>query len=128
MRWMLLALMPLLAGCAGDETLRAYGAADRDWQLQSLDGAPFAARVVLRFPEKGVLMGEAPCNRFSGQQEAPYPWFEARGVVTTKRACPDLVLESAFLSALQAMTLAEVSGDVLVLSTPEGREMVFAAQ
>lgn len=128
MRWMLLAVVPLLAACTGDETLRAYGAADRDWQLQSIDGAPFAARAVLRFPEKGVLMGEAPCNRFSGQQEAPYPWFEARRVVTTKRACPDLALESAFLTALQSMTLAEVSGDVLVLSTPDGREMVFSAQ
>lgn len=48
--------------------------------------------------------------------------------MTTKRACSDLDLESRFLAALREMTLSEVSGDILVLSTPAGREMVFAAR
>jgi heat shock protein HslJ len=125
--WMMAGVLAL-AGCAGDETVRAYGAADRDWHLQSIDGVAFSAKAVLRFPQEGQLSGEAPCNTFSARQDAPYPWFEARQIVTTKRACSDLDLESRFLAALREMTLSEVSGDILVLSTPAGREMVFAAR
>lgn len=120
------ALLP--AACDRDETLTGYGAADRLWTLQSLDGAPFPARATLTFPEPGRLAGQAPCNSFSGPQAAPYPWFDTGPLVTTRRACPDLAQETAFLSALEAMTLAEVQGDVLILSTEEGRELVFAAE
>lgn len=122
-------LLPFaLMGCVGDETLRAYGAADQDWHLQSIDGAAFAAQAVIRFPDRNVIAGEGPCNSFSGRQEAPYPWFEVTAIAATKRACPDLQHESRFFAALQSMTLSEVSGSVLILSTPEGREMVFAAR
>lgn len=118
----------LLSACGADETLRAYGARDRDWHLQSIDGTPFAARGTLRFGDRGALSGEGPCNQLSGKQLAPYPWFQVKELTSTRRACPELVAEGQFLAALEAMTLAEVSGDVLVLSTPEGREMVFAAK
>jgi heat shock protein HslJ len=56
---------------------------------------------------------------------APYPWFEAGDIAVTRRACPDLAAETAFFDALADMTLAEVAGDALILSTPDGREMVF---
>jgi len=38
----LLALLPFaaLSLCQGDETLRAYGAADKTWQLTELNGTP----------------------------------------------------------------------------------------
>lgn len=120
-------LLSLLAACTGDETLSAYGAADKTWVLTEIDGQPFAARATLGFPEPGRLAGQAPCNTYSGEQTAPYPWFEARQILSTKAACKDLQQEQLFLSALSTMTLSEVSGDVLVLSTPEGREMVFKA-
>lgn len=123
---MLMALA--LSGCVGDETLRTYGAADRDWHLQSIDGSGFTARAIVRFPDRGVISGEGPCNSFSGKQEAPYPWFEVKAIAATKRACPDLSQEAAFFAALRFMTLAEVSGDVMILSTPDGREMVFEAK
>jgi heat shock protein HslJ len=47
--------------------------------------------------------------------------------LSTKMACPDLKAEYKFFKALEAMTLAEVLNDVLILSTSEGREMVFKA-
>lgn len=123
----MLALAGLLE-CNGDETLSAYGAADVTWVLHELDGAPVAARATLVFPEAGRIAGNAPCNRFSARQEAPYPWFEAADIAATRRACPDLATEGRFLAALAEVTLAEVAGDTLILSNDAGREMVFRAE
>jgi len=117
----------LLASCYGDETLSAYGASDVTWQLEELDGNPFQASASLTFPEEGQVAGNAPCNSFSGQQSAPYPWVEITDLAVTRRACPDLAAEGEFLAALSEMTLAEVSGDLLILSNDNGREMVFQA-
>ncbi len=118
-------LLLALAACREDETVAGYGAAGVIWRLETIDGAAFAASATLTFPAEGEISGEAPCNRFFGRMETPYPWFEAKNLAVTRRACPDLPAESAFFAALGAMTLAEVSGDTLILSTPEGREMVF---
>lgn len=122
------ALIPLVlaAACRGDETVAAYGAGASLWHLNGIDGAAFAARATLGFPAAGRIAGEAPCNAYSGRMAAPYPWFEATDIAATRRACPDLAAETAFFDALSAMTLAEVAGDTLILSTPEGCEMVFA--
>ena len=112
----------------GDETLSGYGATGVVWQWAELDGQSVAARATLIFPEEGRIEGEAPCNRFSGVQTVPYPWFKAERIAATKRACPDLAAEAAFLEALSEMTLAELAGDVLILRNDAGREMVFRAE
>jgi heat shock protein HslJ len=57
----------------------------------------------------------------------PYPWFEAGSVTATKRMCPEIEAETLYFTALGAMSLSEVLGDTLILSTPEGRKMVFKA-
>jgi heat shock protein HslJ len=126
-RYLLPALL-LLPACRADETLSGYGAAGQVWELRQLDGIPFSATATITFPEAGQIAGQAPCNRYSGQQSAPYPWFEVRGVAATRMACPDLALESAFFEALAAMTLSEISGPVMILSNTEGREMLFRAR
>lgn len=117
-----------LSGCFKDETLTGYGAGGVTWELTEMDGSKFPATATLRFPEKGRISGKAPCNAFNGTQSAPYPWFKAENIASTKRACPDLVLENRFFTALGAMTLAEISGDTFVLSNDAGREMVFRAK
>lgn len=114
-----------LMQCSGDETVSGYGAGNVVWKLLDLDGAPFDARATLEFPEEGKLAGDAPCNRYFGTQSAPYPWFKLEQVGATRMACPDLDKETVFLDALQAMTLAEVAGDTLLLSNDDGREMLF---
>ncbi|WP_366140313.1 META domain-containing protein [uncultured Roseobacter sp.] len=123
----LLVLCGALTACREDETLTAYGAAEKTWQLTELDGAAISYTASLRFPEPGRIAGTAPCNSFNGAMTVPYPWFEARDLVVTRRACPALTEETAYLSALTEMTLSEVLGDTLILSTPEGRSMVFTA-
>lgn len=114
-----------LAACLGDETVTEYGGGGQPWRLTEIDGAAYGASATLSFDGAGRISGEAPCNRYSGRMAAPYPWFEATAVVATRRACPDIAAEAAFFAALEAMSLAEVSGGTLILSTPEGRQMVF---
>lgn len=117
----------LLAGCRGDETIAAYGAADIKWQLTEIDGQPYAATATLHFPEPGRIAGITPCNNYSAVSDAPYPWFDTQQLSVTRMACDDLAAESQFLQALQDMTLSEVSGSTLILSNVAGHEMLFTA-
>ena len=119
------ALCAGVAGCFADETVAGYGARDKAWLLDELDGAPFSAKATLIFPNKGRIAGDAPCNKYSATMEAPYPWFETGPILVTRRACPDLEAEGDFLRALESMSQAEVLGSVLILSNDAGREMVF---
>lgn len=114
-----------LAGCRDDETVGAYGAADRVWTLVELDGTAFQQRATLTFPTNDEIAGNAPCNSYSGAMAIPYPWFEAGPLAVTRMACPELEAETRFFSALADMTLSEVAGDFLILSNDEGREMLF---
>lgn len=125
LRAALIGSLLLANACAGDESLSAYGAAGEMWQLRSIDGAAFSASAHLTFPEPGRIAGRGPCNSLQGSQTAPYPWFETGSLAVTRAACPEREAEAAFLQALQEMTLAEVSGDVLILSNEAGREMLF---
>lgn len=126
-RLCLLPALLLAAACSGDETLSAYGAAGKMWQLHSIDGKAYAASASLRFPEPGKITGRGPCNSFHGAQTAPYPWFTVAALAVTRAACAELAAETAFLQALQEMTQAEAAGDVLILSSDAGREMLFKA-
>lgn len=116
-----------LSQCDTNETVAAYGAADQVWVLTELDGVAFAARATLTFPAPDKIAGKAPCNSYQGEMNAPYPWFDAEQVATTRMACRDLQAETAFLAALSAMSLSEVSGDTMILTNDAGGEMLFKA-
>jgi heat shock protein HslJ len=117
-----------LAACQADETLTGYGAADKTWVLNTIDGAAFTARATISFPAEGSVTGQAPCNSFAAEQTAPYPWFSLSAARATRMACAELDQEQAFFTALSSMTLVEISGDVLILSNDVGGEMVFNAE
>jgi heat shock protein HslJ len=114
-----------LAGCKYDESVSGYTASSTVWSLTELDGEVFTPRATIAFPEKGKVSGTGPCNSFSASQTVPLPWIEIRNLVSTKMACPDLSMETVFFSALGDMSLAEVAGNVMILSNESGREMVF---
>lgn len=121
-------IVSLLAACQSDETVRAYGGADRVWALELLNDKPFTATATLTFPEEGRIAGQAPCNRYFGGMTVPYPWFKADAIGSTKMACPDLDAEQIYFHALGEATLSEVAGDTLILSNTDGLEMVFKAR
>ncbi|NOE28139.1 META domain-containing protein [Ruegeria sp. HKCCD6157] len=125
----LILTLPLLAlfQCDKDETVAAYGAADQTWVLREIDGQPYEASALLRFPEEGGIAGNAPCNSYDGTLNAPYPWFEVQNLNATRAACAGLEAEGFYFAALMAMTQSEVSGNVLILRNEDGHEMVFTA-
>lgn len=118
-------LVLILGACKKDETVAAYGAANQIWQVVEVDDIPFPATATLTFPQAGIVSGSGPCNQFTADLTTPYPWFELGPIKITKRACPDLKAETIFVDALADMTLVEVLEDTMILSTPEGRSILF---
>lgn len=114
----------ILAQCSADESLTAYGASGKSWQLQEIDGIAFGEMATISFPKPMSFGGDAPCNSFSGTISAPYPWFEIKEMRVTERACPALAAEQSFLTTLGRMTEAEVSGNTLILRG-NGQTMLF---
>lgn len=127
MHRLLIAFVLLTSACQADETVTAYLTGPSVFNVVSIDGAPFAANAIIDLSEAGHIAGTAPCNQYSAEQKAVYPWFEAGMIIATRMACPDLDAESLYLTALSEMTLSEVAGDILILSNTDGREMVFQA-
>ena len=125
MRLVSLFLLSLPFSCA-DETISGYADPKATYRLQELSGEIFAARATISFPEEGQVKGNAPCNTWSAQQSAPYPWIEISQIQVTRRACTALADEQRFFDALQKVTLAEVQGELLILSNDTGAMMVFA--
>lgn len=123
----LLASFVGLTACVGDETIARYAVPGAEYELVDVDGAAFGPRATITFPEAGRVVGQGPCNRYSAPQSEVYPWFNLGPIAATRMACPDLAAEAAFFDALAAMTLAEVAGNTLILTAPDGREMVFRA-
>ncbi len=118
-------LAALLSGHQPDETASAFAGETTVYALVELDGATFASSATIGFPDEGRAVGEGPCNRWSADQPAPYPWVAFGPIAATKRACAELESEGHFFAALAEMTLIEVTGDTLILSNDAGREMVF---
>lgn len=114
-------------GCP-DETISGFVDTASAYHLRSIDGASFDASATIVFQGQGDASGSGPCNTWSAEQRVPYPWFELGPIAATKRACDALDAEAQFFQALSEMSLAEVSGTVLILSNDDGREMLFEAQ
>ena len=125
MRYFSPAVLVLLAACNEDETVSGYVGDSTVFTLQSINEQPFQASATIDLSETGKVSGEGPCNSYSAEQSAPYPWFNLGPVVATERACEDLSAEVTFFQSLQSMTIAEVNGPILILTNDAGREMVF---
>ncbi len=117
----------LLAACLKDETASGYVDQTVVFQLVEFDGRPYPGAATISFPEAGQVRGQGPCNTYSAEQSAPYPWFNIGPIRGTRRTCPILAQETLFLRALQSMTLIEVLGTVIILRDDDGHEMVFHA-
>jgi heat shock protein HslJ len=115
----LLFFLLTLAGCLRDESVTGYAAGI--WELETDE----AVRITLDLTARGRISGHGPCNSYSAPQTAPYPWFEPGPLASTRAICPDLAAEQRFLAALSGMTLAEVSGPVLILSNDTGDRLEF---
>ncbi|MEL7025885.1 MAG: META domain-containing protein [Pseudomonadota bacterium] len=123
-----LVLPMILSTCGPDETISGYANPEAVYQLESIGGQSFLATATISFPEIGKVVGQGPCNTFSAEQTVPYPWIDIGPIAATRRACPDLADEAAYFEALGRVTLAEVAGDDLILTTEDGVDLVFVRQ
>lgn len=109
---------------AGTGGGRSWADHDTVWKLVEIDGQAFGAEATLSIGAAAVI-GRGPCNSFRASQTADYPKLDIRQMAVTRRACPEMALESAYLERLQRMTEGEMRGDRLVLSNAAGNRLVF---
>ncbi len=104
--------------------MRDQSVEDR-WILQSLGGtaADFVAEIDLTTP--GAVSGKGPCNSFAGKVEGEVPDMAFGPLRMTRRACPQMAEENAFVQALQAVSTAELRDGELVLTGETGDDLVF---
>lgn len=99
---------------------------DTVWKLESVAGAPVTGDVTLQIGADGAVSGNASCNQYAGTNSATLPEFLLGPVAATQMLCPDMSTEMAYLAALELITRAEIQDGMLVLSSPDGAQMVFA--
>lgn len=124
MRNFLFILIILISACRPDETISGQ-TNDQEWVLQSIKGAQIDATITITFTTDGKVTGRAPCNAYFATQTAPLPWFELGPIGATKRACPNLKLESTYFQTLAMANVAEVTSDTLILSKDETALLTF---
>lgn len=117
----------LAAGCVSLENVGFYGGVGQVWVLSSIDSQSVSVRSDMRIGQFGALSGQSACNSWQAKDISVYPWFDVETVTSTLKDCPEREAEQAFYEALKDMTIAEVVGETLILSTVDGREMVFKA-
>ncbi|MBW4982596.1 META domain-containing protein [Mameliella sp. CS4] len=125
MRGLILAglLSALVPGAWADMTLPPE---NTHWVLQSMGGEMVDFDASLDLTTPGKVSGKAPCNSFGGRVEGAWPGLSFGPLRLTRRACPELAQENAFVMALRQVTQAELRDDQLVLRDAEGNEMVFS--
>ena len=84
--------------------------------------------ITVWFPEIWQLEARTPCFRHSAKITVPYPWFAAAGIRSKEQRCIQTEIEDRFLRQLTTMTLSEVQGGILILTSDDGSELVFRAQ
>jgi len=122
-----LIVLVALMGCVAENTVSEFVMSDAVYVLERLGGDPFAARATITFPGPGKVLGEAPCNRWSGAQTLDYPLVKIGPILSTKRTCGEQAEETAFFTALERMKRVEATGAIVILSDGAGAEMVFRA-
>ncbi|MDP3194777.1 META domain-containing protein [Tabrizicola sp.] len=123
-------LLPVLAVLAMTAcTAEAQDPTGVEWELLAIDGQVVDIPATLTVDAEGTLSGKAPCNRYTGRNQAHLPDLMLGGVAATRMACDRLQDEQVYFAALAAMTRLERVGDrTLVLTGPDGRSMEFARE
>jgi len=118
MRRPVMSCVLLLAACAAPAPSPAPADPTGEWLLASLQGEPVADPMSLTL-RAGEASGVGPCNRFRGSAKLGGESIALGPLVATRRACPGLALENAWLGALTDATRFAVAGPVLTLFGPD---------
>jgi heat shock protein HslJ len=122
MRWLCLILC--LAACDPHPKVQA-AFLTHNWQLDTLNGLPFNARVTMDVRPTGLVLGATPCNRFSGTLTRFPSGWEFGPIRLRNTPCLQSNAEAAFIQAIAQVTRSQVQGIRLILTGPVIR-MEFA--
>lgn len=128
MRWVFYICAILLVACRPDETISGQTNPQNTWVLKTINDHPVNTRITIHFLENRRISGQAPCNRYSGTQTLPLPWFKIERLTITKAACIDVAhtaLEHTYLMVLQNMTIAEIADSTLILTNDQNETLVY---
>lgn len=120
-------LILALAACTPDETVSGFADQETPFTLVEWNGAPTEIDATISFGPDGAFSGRAPCNRYFGKTDVPYPWFRSGPIGSTRMACAALSAERLYFEQLHAMTLIEVSGPLILLTNDDGARLLFRA-
>lgn len=131
-------ILLILAACAAEppasltRVSHPTTLAGTTWRLLSIQGraVPAIPELTLAFDGDRVS-GNGGCNSFGGQftYEPASGALAVSGLLSTMRACVEAArndVESAYLKALQGVSLATIDADGHLVLTGEGAELVFA--
>lgn len=106
---------------SGNDNCRLPGAnlAHTRWQLTALGGETLDAtreqQPYLTLDGDGKVHGNAGCNGLNGSYEQKGESLTFGPLATTRKACPDMEGEQAFLQALKAVSGFRIDGELLTL-------------
>jgi heat shock protein HslJ len=127
----LLALAFVVGCCPCRKYRRANGVplVGTQWRLVQLDEQEMAdATITLRFDSRHQLEGEACCNSYRADCTAePGGRLHVEPIRTTRMSCPQLAVESAYLTMLQQVIRYEMDAKMLILSDSLRVRAVFEA-
>jgi heat shock protein HslJ len=95
-----------------------------NWNLYQIDGKAysFEKKITLNFKESDVkLTGEAPCNNYLGRYTHGGDIIILSQIASTKKMCPDLEIETKYLSLLQSTSKFIILGTSLNLYDSSGK-------
>jgi heat shock protein HslJ len=132
-RWAALALVLVLAGCAGKPSAPPEPSIVGLWQAQEIAGTavPADARVTLSLYGDGRAVGRAGCNNYTTKYQRTGGTISFAPAISTKMACaPELMaLEQSYLDTLMAATQVERRPDgTLALISGNGAQLLFRRQ
>ncbi|MBK9732828.1 MAG: META domain-containing protein [Chitinophagaceae bacterium] len=103
---------------------------ETNWRLFSMNAqkanAPDGGQIpTLSFdPRNMTVSGNSGCNTFSGAFTAEKDAVSFGNLVTTRMSCPDMKMETAFLSALPNAKNYTIYEGKLVLNDAEGKQLM----
>ena len=118
--WMAAVAALGLAACATPETATTPADLRGAWLLTRLGQMQIRTPITLNFDGERAS-GVAPCNSFAGSYRQDGAALSIGPLVATRRACPDLAMEDAYLSALTDVVSFTRDGTFLTLLGPEDR-------
>lgn len=128
-----LALVLVLAGCAGKPSAPPEPSIVGLWQAQQIAGTavPADARITLSLYGDGRAVGRAGCNNYTTKYQRTGGTISFAPAISTKMACaPEfMALEQSYLDTLMAATRVERRPDgTLALTADNGAQLLLRRQ